>query len=196
MKKIVLGIVICCISFCAEAQVEKKTYYELPGVIVDGDTLAMIRLQKVYIFPKLKFSDNTAYQRYRKLVRDVKKVYPYAQIAKPTFNEIENIMDSLPNNKQRKKYIKAKEDELVDRYAKELLSMTVRQGEILIKLVNRELEHSSYDLIRELRGNVAATMWQGVAKIFGESLKSTYDPQGEDLLIERIVIQLEQGTLQ
>ncbi len=104
-------------------------------------------------------------------------------------------MDSLPNNRQRKQYIKAKEDELVERYAKELVSMTVRQGEILSKLVDRELNKNAYDLIKELRGGVAATMWQGVAKMFGESLKNTYDAQGEDLLIERIVIQIEQGTI-
>lgn len=169
--------------------------YELPGIVENGDTLALIKLPKVYIFPKLTFTDKEEYLRYKKLVRDVKKVYPYSQIAKETFAEVKNIMDSLPNNKQRKKYIKEKEDEMVERYAKELVSMTVRQGEILIKLVNRELNYSPYDVIKELRGGVSATMWQGVAKMFGESLKNGYDASGEDLLIERIVLQIEQGTI-
>ncbi len=194
MKKIVLLYILLSVVFCSYAQ-ETKKYYDLPGIVVDGDTLALIKLQKVYVFPQMKFASDVEYKSYRKLVRDVKKVYPYAQLAKKTFNEIEQIMDSLPNNKQRKKYIKEKEDELVARYAKELISMTVRQGEILIKLVDRELEHSALDLIKELRGGFAATMWQGVAKMFGESLKTSYDPTGEDLLIERIVLQIEQGSI-
>lgn len=194
MKKLVLLYLLLSIVFCSHAQ-ETKKYYDLPGIVVDGDTLALIKLQKVYVFPKMKFASDAEYKSYRKLVRDVKKVYPYAQLAKKTFDEIEQIMDSLPNNKQRKKYIKEKEDELVARYAKELISMTVRQGEILLKLVDRELEHSALDLIKELRGGFAASMWQGVAKMFGESLKTSYDPTGEDLLIERIVTQIEQGTI-
>lgn len=194
MKKLFLLYALLSVVFCSYAQ-ETKKYYDLPGIVVDGDTLALIKLQKVYVFPQMKFASDVEYKSYRKLVRDVKKVYPYAQLAKKTFNEIEQIMDSLPNNKQRKKYIKDKEDELVARYAKELVSMTVRQGEILIKLVDRELEHSALDLIKELRGGFAATMWQGVAKMFGESLKTSYDPTGEDLLIERIVLQIEQGSI-
>lgn len=189
---VLLSSFVCSVALYAQT----NTYtYDLPAEVVNGDTIAVVRVPKVYIFPKLTFSNKEDYLRYKKLVRDVKKVYPYSQIAKETFSEIEHIMDSLPNNKKRKAYIKAKEDELVDRYAKELVSMTVRQGEILIKLVNRELNYSSYDLIKELRGSVAATMWQGVAKVFGESLKTTYDAAGEDLLIERIVLQIEQGTL-
>ena len=105
------------------------------------------------------------------------------------------IMDSLPNNRQRSKYVKAKEQELWDLYAKELMSCSVHQGEILIKLVNRELNYTPYDIIKDLRGNFSAIMWQGMARTFGESLKSSYDMDGEDKLIERIVLQLEQGTI-
>ena len=134
MKKVFFIVVALMVAFISQAQT-----YTLPCVLVNGDTLGLVKIPKVYIFPPMNFHTKEEYQRYKKLVRDVKKVYPYSQIAKNTFNEIQNIMDSLPNNRQRKKYIKAKEDELVDRYAKELISMTIRQGEILIKLVNREL---------------------------------------------------------
>ena len=125
----------------------------------------------------------------------MKKVYPYSQIAKETFKEVHNIMDSLPNNKLRKKYIKAKEDELLDRYYDELFAMTIRQGEILLKLIDRELNRSALDVIKELRGGFSAIMWQSMAKVFGESLKTTYDANGEDMMIERIVVQIEQGVI-
>ncbi|MCQ2959184.1 MAG: DUF4294 domain-containing protein [Bacteroidales bacterium] len=194
MKKIIAITVYFFCLFIAKGQ-DNTNGYDLPGVVVNGDTLAVIKIPKVYVFPKLKFTSKEEYVRYKKLVRDVKKVYPYSQIAKKTFIEVENIMDSLPNNKQRKQYIKAKEDELVQQYSKELISMTIHQGEILIKLVNRELNHSPFEVIKELRGGFTAAMWQGVAKMFGESLKNGYDATGEDLLIERIVLQIEQGTI-
>lgn len=129
------------------------------------------------------------------MVRDVKKMYPYMLIAKKTFMEINMIMDSLPNNRKRNKYVKAKEQELWDLYAKELMSCTVNQGEILIKLVYRELNYTPYDIIKELRGGFSALMWQGMARTFGESLKYSYDPEGEDRQIERIILQLEQGSI-
>jgi hypothetical protein len=176
-------------------QVVLNQGYVLPGIVIDGDTLAMVQLQKVYIFPPLKFASHEEYLEYRRLVRDVKKVYPYAQIARKTFMEIQLVLDSLPDGPKRRKYIKAKEDELMNLYSEELKSFTIRQGRILIKLVDRELNQTSYEIIKDFRGGVSAIMWQGVAKLFGETLKSEYDATGEDLLIERVVIMLEQGTL-
>lgn len=176
-------------------QVTLSQGYKLPGVIVDGDTLAVVQLQKVCIFPPLAFKDHDEYLEYRRLVRDVKKVYPYAQIARKTFMEIQLIMDSLPEGKKRRKYIKAKEDELVNIYSDELKNLSTRQGVILIKLVDRELNLTSFDIIKEFRGGFSAIMWQGLAKLFGENLKSEYDPKGEDALIERIVLMIEKGTL-
>lgn len=73
--------------------------------------------------------------------------------------------------------------------------MTIRQGEILLKLIDRELNRSALDVIKELRGGFSAIMWQSMAKVFGESLKTTYDANGEDMMIERIVVQIEQGVI-
>lgn len=195
MKRFFVLILTLVFAIATQAQ-EDETSYDLPGIIVDGDTLALIHLQKVYIFPKLKFASDEDYKRYRKLVRDVKKVYPYAQLAKRTFHDVQATMDTLPK-RQQKKYINEKEDELVAMYLDELKSMTVRQGEILVKLVNREMDKTPYQIIKMLKGGFAATMWQGVAKVFGENLKDTYDVESrtEDFLIERIVIQIEQGVI-
>jgi len=196
MKKVIAILSILCFSLAGYSQQKLATGgYLLPAVIIDGDTLGIVHVPRVYVFPKLQFTSNDDYVKYRRLVRDVKKMYPYVLIAKHTFMEVQMIMDSLPNNRQRSNHVKAKEQELWDLYAKELMSCSVHQGEILIKLVNRELNYTPYDIIKDLRGNFSAIMWQGMARTFGESLKSSYDMDGEDKLIERIVLQLEQGTI-
>ncbi|MCQ2605718.1 MAG: DUF4294 domain-containing protein [Bacteroidales bacterium] len=197
MKKTLLTCIILIFSVLqifAQQKVAEKGYL-LPAVIVDGDTLALVKLPKVYVFPKLKFVTQDEYNKYKKLVRDVKKVYPYVMIAKNTFDEVQMIMDTLPNKKAQKKYIKQKEDEMLDLYARELMKLTFRQGQILIKLVNRELKQSPFEILRELRGGVKAAMYQSMAKVFGEDLKNTYDASGEDKMIERIVLLLEQGSI-
>ncbi|MCQ2608638.1 MAG: DUF4294 domain-containing protein [Bacteroidales bacterium] len=197
MKKKVLTCILllfAALQMTAQQKVAESGYL-LPAVIVDGDTLALVKLPRVYVFPKLKFVTQDEYARYKKLVRDVKKVYPYVMIAKNTFDEVQLIMDTLPNKKAQKKYIKAKEDEMLDLYARELMKLTFRQGQILIKLVNRELKQSPFEILRDLRGGVKAAMYQSMAKVFGEDLKNTYDADGEDKMIERIVLLLEQGTI-
>ncbi len=196
MKKVVAIFAFLCLAYVGFSQQKlAKGGFLLPAVIIDGDTLGIVYMPRVYAFPKLNFTSNEEYLKYRRLVRDVKKMYPYVLIAKKTFIEIQMTADSLPNNRKRNKYVKEREEELWDLYAKELMSCTVRQGEILIKLVNRELNYSPYDIIKELRGSFSALMWQGMARTFGESLKYTYDPQGEDQMIERIFLQLQQGTI-
>lgn len=195
MKYYSIILFICIGLYTSAQQVAVNQEYILPGVIVDGDTLGLVKLNDIYIFPPLEFKDKDDYLNYRRLVRDVKKVYPYAQIARKTFIEIQLAMETLPEGNKRKKYIKQKEDELLKLYSGELKKFSVRQGRILIKLVDREINMTSYDIIKDLRGSFSAAMWQGVARMFGETLKSEYDPTGEDLLIERIVTMIEQGTL-
>ncbi len=186
-------LLFCGVAFAQN--VSMKRGYTLPAVVVDGDTIAVVKLSKVSIFPPLKFQSHEQYLEYRRLVRDVKKVYPYAIIAKNTMIEIQLAFDSLPKNRHQNKYVKQKQEELMALYKEQLKSFSIRQGQILIKLVDREIETSSYFLIKELRGGVQATMWQGVARLFGENLKSEYDPKGKDMMIERIVMMLEQGRL-
>ena len=192
---IIASILLLFCGVVISQNVSMKRGYTLPAVVVDGDTMAVVKLSKVSIFPPLKFQSHEQYLAYRRLVRDVKKVYPFAIIAKNTMIEIQLAFDTLPKNRHQNKYVKQKQEELMALYKEQLKSFSIRQGQILIKLVDREIETSSYHLIKELRGGVQATMWQGVARLFGENLKSEYDPKGEDLMIERIVMMLEQGRL-
>jgi hypothetical protein len=196
-KKIQSVILLCfiCSGIVSAQNVSVSRGYVLPAIVVGNDTLALVKLQQITVFPPLKFTSHEDYLRYRRLVRDVRKVYPYAQIARRTMIEIQMGLDSITRQRDRKKYIKDKESELMSIYAEELKSMTVRQGQILIKLVDRELDKTTYEIIKELRGGMQAFMWQQVARMFGESLKSQYDGVGEDLLIERIILMIEEGRL-
>lgn len=197
--KIALSIALFLIALSARAQYQDplsiKGGYILPGVIVDGDTIPYTRIKPVVILPPLEFKSHNEYLRYRKLVRNIKRVYPYSLIARDIFRDIEYAMDSIKNPREQKKYIKQKDQELQDRYTEELKKLTITQGQLLIKLIDRELGMTSYEVVKELRGSVSAFMWQSLARLFGSSLKSEFDEDGEDALIERIIILIENGQL-
>jgi hypothetical protein len=165
------------------------------AVIDRGDTIPMGYLTSAYVFPKESFKNERDEQYYWKLVRDVKKVYPLSKVVYYTLLETMDYIQTLPNQKDRDRHLRQMEKDLVKEYEPVLRKMSYSQGKILLKLINRECKTSPYDLIRAYRGNFAATLWQGVAKIFREDLKSGYDPEHEDYTLERIVIKIDQGQL-
>jgi len=178
------------------AQTTKKSnLIVVPGRVVDGDTVLLASIKEVYIFPKPKFSSRRAEYHYWKLVRDLKIVYPYAQLAKVKLDELNVEFMQLPNDKARREYAKKVEKQLRDEYEDQLKALTITQGKLLIKLIDRETGKTSYTLVKELRGSFQAAFWQTVAVIFGSSLKVKYDPQGKDAEIEKIVRKIELGYL-
>ncbi len=169
--------------------------YVLYGIIVNGDTLILSSIDEVYIFPQRKFKSRRDLRRYRRLVRNVKKAYPYAKLAKKKLIEIETNLARLETEKARKEYVKQVEKEIRYEYEDELKKLTITQGRILIKLIDRETGETSYELLKQLRGSFSAFFWQALARIFGSNLKSEFDAQGEDKLINEIVILIENGQL-
>ncbi len=169
--------------------------YVLYGVIIDGDTLLLSSIDEVYIFPLRKFNSARDLRRYRRLIRNVKKAYPYAKLAKAKLDEIEANFVKLKTDKARKNYIKQVEKEIKYEYEDELKKLTITQGRILIKLIDRETGETSYELVKELRGSFSAFFWQALARLFGSNLKSEFDAHGEDKLINEIVILIENGQL-
>jgi hypothetical protein len=169
--------------------------YVLYGVIIDGDTLLLSSIDEVYIFPLRKFKSKRDLRRYRRLIRNVKKAYPYAKLAKAKLDEIESNLVRLKTEKARKDYVKQVEKEIRYEYEDELKKLTITQGRILIKLIDRETGDTSYELLKELRGSFSAFFWQAIARLFGSNLKSEFDAQGEDKLINEIVILIENGQL-
>lgn len=164
-------------------------------VVINGDTLRFINLKEVVIFPPKTFNNRFQERQYWRLVYNLKKVLPYSKIVAATVNQIEFKLGTLKTDKERRKFIKAMEDSLWKTYEGDMRQMTITQGMLLFKLVDRETSNSTYYWIDSFRGSVNAFFWQGIARLFGTNLKSEYDPKGEDQLIEQIVIYIEKGYL-
>ncbi len=174
---------------------DKDTLIIARTVIVDGDTIPNVSIEEVVIFPRLIFKNRYRARRYRKLIRDVKRAYPYAIYAKNKLDQMEHEFQNLTTEKERKKYVKTIEKQLMDEFGKELKKLTITQGRILLKLIDRETGNTSYALLKDLRGTVSAVFWQTIARLFGSDLKSQYDPKGDDFLVERVVRLIETGQI-
>jgi hypothetical protein len=165
-------------------------------VYENGDTVFVAQLRDVWVFPKMKFKNKKQEQFYWRTVRDVKKTLPYAKLLSKELIETNQKLASLPNDKARKEYLNAYEKELFKKYESQLKKFTMSQGKMLIKLVDRETEQTSYDLIKIYRGSVSAVFWQGVARIFGANLKTQFSSgKDEDAIIERVILLVESEQL-
>lgn len=167
----------------------------LYGLIIDGDTVLISTIEEVYVMPMRKFNTKREMRKYRRLVKNVKKVYPYAKMAKRKYDEVSVNLESMETEKERKAYMNQVEEEIKDEFEGELKKLTITQGRILIKLIDREIGETSYDLLRELKGKFSAFFWQTLARIFGHNLKSGFDADGEDELLDEIVKLIENGQL-
>lgn len=199
MNRFIISLVFLMLPFIGINSQDTIRYEKdnvvLYGLILDGDTLLLSSIEEVYIFPARRFSSNWEYRRYRRLIRNVKKAYPYAVLAKKKFDEITVHFETLHSEKAKRVYVKQVEKELMDEFEDELKGLTITQGRILIKLIDREIGDTSYDILKELKGTFTAFFWQTIARIFGSNLKSEFDPLGEDRLINEIVIMIERGAL-
>jgi hypothetical protein len=164
------------------------------GKIMDGDTIPVIQLKEVNIYT-WKLLSRSEERKLTRLMKNVKKVYPYARLAGIKLVEYEDILVAAPDDKARRKIMKQLEEELNAEYGEELREFTVTQGKILLKLIDRETGESSYELVSEFRGEFRALFYQAFARIFGLNMKLRYDPEGEDRDIESIVRMIESGQL-
>ncbi|MEA4935732.1 MAG: DUF4294 domain-containing protein [Paludibacter sp.] len=163
---------------------------------VDGnDTIYLAFLKDIYVYPKLKFNSKKQEEFYWRTVRDVKKALPYAKIVSSELNRVNLLISKMPKQSDQKKYLAKYEKEVFNKYEPDLRKLSFNQGRLLLKLIDRECNSTSYDLIKTYRGSVSAFFWQGVARIFGSNLKSEYDASGNDKIIERVIILVESGQL-
>ena len=158
------------------------------------DGIPMMRLPDVVIQAKLNPRERRSIlykaEKFNRLRYNVYKVYPYARYAAGVMYTVEAELALISGKKQRKLYCNLQEKRLFGRYEKEMRDLTVSQGRVLFKLIDRETGSTTYTLLKELKGPTSAFMWQCVARVFGNNLKVEYDPE-EDALIEEIVLQLE-----
>ena len=169
--------------------------YLVPVCIYEGDTIPCVQLPTVYIFKPLKFKNDKERMEDYRLVRNVKKVYPIAREINRTILETYEYLQTLPNEKARQKHIKRVEKGLKDQYTPRMKKLSFAQGKLLIKLVDRQSNQTSFELVKAFMGPFKAGFYQTFAALFGASLKKEYDPNGEDKLTERVVILVENGQI-
>jgi len=172
-------------------------FYLLQKINREGELLPEIQIKEVYIIPGSQPGETrrsqSLFRKYQRTVYNVRRVYPYALIVRAKLGDVNEKLASIPDDRSRRQYLKDIEKEVFGEYEDDMRTLTITQGKILIKLIDRETQNTSYDLIKEYRGGVSAVFWQSIARIFGTNLKEEYDPWGNDILIELIIREIESG---
>lgn len=169
--------------------------YLLPMCIYQGDTIPYINIPTVYVFKPLVFKNKRQQNEYNRLVYNVKKVLPISKEINQAIIETYEYMMTLPNEKARQKHIKLVEKSLKEQYTPRMKKLTFAQGKLLIKLVDRQTNSTGYELVKAFMGPLKAGFYQTFAALFGASLKKQYKPEGEDAMIERVILLVESGQL-
>lgn len=165
------------------------------GYVIGNDTIIHRDIREVWVYPRREFRNPRLERQYYRLIQRVKKVYPYARKASELLAQYEPEFERLQTDRQKRKLINKVEEQLMDRYKEEFKKMSISDGKVLIKLIDRQTGKTGYDIIKEFKGGFSALFWQGVARLFRNNLKDEYDPFGEDILIEEIVKLIEMGYL-
>ena len=210
MKKVVFFMLLMLCSTAMDAQtdnpqgddiseaVDNPSFVptvKVSKVIDQGDSIPYMEMSNVYVYPQLAFDSKKNLNAYLRLVRNVKKVLPIAKEANHIIIETCEYLETLPNKKARDEHLKRVEKCIVKEYKPRMKKLTYSQGKLLIKLIHRECDTSSYDIVKAVLGPVRAGFWQAFAWCFGANLKKGYDPEGTDRLTERVVLMVEAGQL-
>lgn len=181
----------------AQTQVHQNESKKMHYFIENGDTIYFDTLQASKVYSKLPKQKGKEWRKYYRLVHNFSKAYPYALVAKKLVMEADSTI-AARNLKgvKRERYITQVQNELFEVFEGQMRSLTVSQGALIMKLVDREVGKSSYNIIKGYKSGIAAGFWQGIAKIFGSDLKKPYDPEGEDAKIEELVQIWESGDFE
>jgi hypothetical protein len=195
--KYILPAAICfAVTSSMQGQVPRTdSSHVTRALVIDNDTLPLVELPGVNVYERADFEYLYLKRRYRRLIRNVKKAYPYAKIAGSELKALDRQLAALETEKERKAYVDQAEKEIMARFEKEVRKLTISQGIILVKLIDRETGRTSYEVIKDLKGGFTAFFWQGIARIFGNNLKTEYDPDDDDRVIEDIVRGIEAGFI-
>ena len=171
--------------------------YLLQKVERGGETLPEVEIREVTVFakPRSRSARKSEYRQHERLIYNIKRVYPYALMVRSKLESVNEELMKIEGDRERKNYLKNVEKDVFAEYEDDMRQMTMTQGKILIKLIDRETQNTSYELIKEYRGKFSAAFWQSIARIFGTNLKAEYDPLGEDALIESIIMEIDAGRL-
>lgn len=175
----------------------------LPPDSTQQEAYGILLLPEIIIYPNgsevkprkvpRKYRKNT--RAYNRTIRNLKIVYPLAKKASQKLNQINAHLEKIPTEEAREKFVKREYKKLMKRYKKPMKKLKISQGRMLLLLIDRETGSTTYMHVKEFKGGFTAFFWQGVAKLFGNDLKATYDPYGKDFYLEQLIQQYERGEL-
>ena len=162
-----------------------------------GDTVRMTVFKDFHCYAPLEFKNKKEEQFYWRTVRDVRKTLPYAKLAFSTLCETYEYIQTIPDKKTREAHLKRLESDIFERYKPVIKGFTKSQGKMLLKLINRETNQSSYNIVKAFLGSFRAGFWQTFGRFFGMNMKVAYRPDKnkDDAVIERVATLIEQGSL-
>ncbi len=193
-----LMLCLCLGSLTIFSQTDLTLPAHQPGIVVraevlNGDTVPVVDLNTVDVYTEYVFKNRRQYEQWTRIKFNVKKVYPYAIIAAAKLKEYDVILEKMPSENMRKAYLRVCERDLKHEFEDELKELSLNQGRVLMKLIDRETGKTTYEIVKEMRGGFQACMWQAVARIFGNNMKDEYEANTEDIMIERAVKLVESG---
>ena len=201
MKKLLLLFVLFLVfkgETLGQSQPDSTKGIKMPAKIENGDTIVLANLEAITIpvtpDPPV-FETKREQRRYNRLIYNLKKVYPYAKAARAKYEVMIEHLTTLKTDKERNTYTKQLEKEILGQYEDQIKDLTRTQGILLNKLIYRELNRTSYDLLKEFRGRIPTFFYQTLARLFGINLKIKYDPIGEDKPIEDILVAIDAGLI-
>lgn len=193
MKKIIAITTLLFITGLTFSQVTSDKI--VAATVLDGDTIPYLGLREVTIVSWRPFRSAAEEQAHRKLVNNIRFVYPYAKVASAKMRHYDNLSAAAKNRRERNKISKTAEEEIKAQFENDIRNMTQSQGILLIKLIDREGGKSSYEIISATRGKFRAVFWQSFSYFWGIDLKEQYDPSGKDKEIETIVNLIDAGLI-
>lgn len=189
---------LCIFIFCSCVSLWAKSESCIDSVMLqvnNTDTFYLARMQDIYVYPTMVFKNKNQERFYWKTVRDVKKTLPFAKLLAEEMKVADHQLALLPDDKARRKWWKQYEKYLFKKYEHHFRKMTASQGQMLMKLMDRESDRTSYEIIKHYRGKASANFWQFVAKLFRNDLKEEYDADDKDRIVERVINLVESGQL-
>ena len=201
-----LNIAICGLLFCLGIsatpttqtefiRADKSLKRQVKAIIENGDTMPVVELPTVWVYPPMKFKNKQQERYYWRTVRDVKKTLPLSKYVMEVIVATNDTLMKLPTKRERDKYMRGFEKRIYAQEYDRMSKLTLRQGMLLMRLIDRECDTSSYDLIKAYRGSFTAGFYQMFAKMFGANLKSEFGSHEDDATIERIINLIESGQL-
>ncbi|WP_430812083.1 MULTISPECIES: DUF4294 domain-containing protein [unclassified Carboxylicivirga] len=192
-------LIVCfCLAFIKQStaqEVADSIHLLIKHRIINNDTIPHVNLNEVAVIPSYRFKNKRHKKRYGRMVRNIKKVLPYARSASHKVREINTHLNTLHSEKEKKAYLKEAEKSLFNEFEQPLRKLTFSQGRLLIKLINRETGDTTYELIKHFKGGFSAFFWQGIARLFGANLKAVYQKDEDDKMIEHIIMLIDNGII-